>query len=90
MKDWRPISLCNVLYKTVVKVLANRLKPILNKCVSDNQSAFVPRRSILNNAMATIEIIHYMKAKTRAKKGEVALNTMLNCRIKCVILESII
>ncbi|PNX65681.1 ribonuclease H, partial [Trifolium pratense] len=35
--------------------------------------AFVPRRSILDNAMAAIEIIHYMKSKTRGKKGEAAL-----------------
>jgi hypothetical protein len=68
MKDWRPISLCNVLYKIVAKVLANRLKPMLDKCISENQSAFVPGRSILDNAMAAIEIIHYMKAKTRGKK----------------------
>ncbi|CAJ2636477.1 unnamed protein product [Trifolium pratense] len=73
MKDWRPISLCNVLYKIVAKVLANRLKPILEKCISENQSAFVPGRSILDNATAAIEIIHYMKSKTKGKKGEVAL-----------------
>ncbi|CAJ2636059.1 unnamed protein product [Trifolium pratense] len=73
MKDWRPISLCNVLYKIVAKVLANRLKPILEKCISENQSAFIPGRSILDNAMAAIEIIHYMKSKTKGKKGEVAL-----------------
>ncbi|MCI44353.1 replication protein A 70 kDa dna-binding subunit, partial [Trifolium medium] len=73
MKDWRPIALCNVLYKVVAKVLANRLKEILDKCISDNQSAFVPGRSILDNAMAAIEIVHFMKSKTRGKQGEVAL-----------------
>jgi hypothetical protein len=73
MKDWRPIALCNVLYKVVAKVLANRLKEVLDKCISDNQSAFVPGRSILDNAMAAIEIVHFMKTKTRGKQGEVAL-----------------
>jgi hypothetical protein len=62
MKDWRPIALCNVLFKIVAKVLANRLKLVLDKCISDNQSAFVPGRSILDNAMAAIEIIHFMKS----------------------------
>lgn len=73
MKDWRPISLCNVLYKIVAKVLANRLKVVLSKCISENQSAFVPGRSILDNALAAIEIVHYMQCKTKGKEGDVAL-----------------
>jgi len=73
MKDWRPIALCNVMYKVVAKVLANRLKVVLDKCISEFQSAFVPGRSILDNVMAAIEIIHYMKIKVKGNVGEVAL-----------------
>lgn len=71
MKDWRPIALCNVLYKVVAKVLANQLKVVLDKCISECQSAFVPGRSILDNAMAAIEIIHHMKIKVKGNVGEV-------------------
>lgn len=61
MKDHlRRISLCNVLYKIVSKVLANRLRTVVSKCVSKEQSAFVEGCSILYNAMIAMEVIHHM------------------------------
>lgn len=73
MSDWRPISLCNVIYKLLSKVLANRLKQVIPKCISLLQSDFIEGRYILDNALVAFEIIQYMKYKTKGKIGDVAL-----------------
>ena len=61
ISEFQPISLCNVIYKLISKVLANCLKPLLPSIVSENQSAFQASKVITDNILMAFETLHYMK-----------------------------
>ena len=62
-----------MIYKIVIKVIANRLKPMLHSIISETQSAFIANRLITNNILIAFESLHHMKNNCTGKKGFMAL-----------------
>lgn len=57
MRDFRPIACCNVLYKVVSKIIANRLKLLLPRMITENQSAFVKGRLLMENVLLASKLV---------------------------------
>lgn len=68
MEDFCPISLCTTFYKTIAKLLANRLKKVLPDLIHPYQTAFIQGRDISDNIILVQEIFeefsssHHFKA----------------------------
>jgi hypothetical protein len=58
---YKPISLCNVTYKIISKVISNRLKPLLPLLISLEQIRFVEGRKILDGIILSHEVTHSLK-----------------------------
>ena len=67
MTEFRPISLSNVVYKLISKVLASRLKIILPQIITENHSAFLLVQLIIDNMLVAFELMHYLDHKRDVK-----------------------
>lgn len=67
VSDFQSISLCNVIYKLIAKVLLNRLKMVLTNVINESQSAFATRRLISDNILIAYELVHFLKHKRKRK-----------------------
>lgn len=76
ISQFRPISLCTVLYKILMKTIANRLRLVMPYIVSQNQTSFVARRNILENIIIAQEALRTMKT-TKGQKHWMALKVDL-------------
>ena len=73
VSEFRPIALCNTLYKIIYKVLANRLKKILPCVISESQIAFQSSKAISDNILAAFETLHHRKSQKSKKTGFMAM-----------------
>lgn len=69
-KQFRPISLCNVIMNIVTKTITNMIKCILSNVIDEEQSAFVKGRLITDNSLIAMECFHWLKKKKKKARKE--------------------
>jgi len=79
--DFRPISLCNLVYKVISKVIVNIIKPILSKFLSEEQLGFLEGRQIQDAIGTTHECIHNIK---KNKQKDLLLKMDLQKAYDCI------
>lgn len=84
MGDLRPISLFNVVYKIIVKILANRLKFVLLNIIDPSQSVFILGQNIIDKLLIGFKCIHYFKRCTQGHDGYVPLKLDMSKAYDCL------
>ena len=75
MTEFRHISLCNVSYKIISKLLCKRLKRVIPRLISEIQSAFVAKRLITDNILISQENFHALRTNHRCREDFMAIKT---------------
>ena len=61
LKNWRPISLLNVIYKLASAVISNRLKKVLDNIINGNQKGFIAGRFLGENVRLIYDVLFESK-----------------------------
>ncbi|MBA0844648.1 hypothetical protein Goarm_000073, partial [Gossypium armourianum] len=64
----KPINLCSILYKLVMKIIVNRFKMVFSKIIAPEQTGFVAGRDITDNTIISQEVIHSMRSNQKHRK----------------------
>eukprot|EP00253_Pinus_taeda_P022984 PITA_22984 len=79
---YRPIALCNIIYKIVSKVIATRLKPLLPLIISPEKSGYVEGHQISDGIILTHKIIHSLKQTKKPGLGRIIKSANVSRRLK--------
>ncbi|CAI5948972.1 unnamed protein product [Closterium sp. NIES-65] len=63
VQNYRPITLLNSTYKLVARVLANRMRKVLHKVISEEQYGFLPGRRLADGVSLIADIVDAAKCK---------------------------
>ncbi|XP_010667214.1 uncharacterized protein LOC104884289 [Beta vulgaris subsp. vulgaris] len=78
VSQFRPISLCNVIYKGIAKCMVNRMKPLFPRLIDDYQNAFVLGRHMDDNILISHELTHIINKQRTGTRHLAALKRDMN------------
>ena len=59
LKNWRPLTLLDIVYKMASGTIANRIKLVINKLISKDQTGFIKGRYIGENIRLIYDLMNY-------------------------------
>lgn len=65
LKNWRPLTMLNADYKILAKVLTNRLKTVMKRLVSVDQSCAVQGRDIRDNIFTVFNLVNFVNENNK-------------------------
>ena len=65
LANWRPISITNTDYKILAKCLANRLSPVINKIIQDDQVGYIKGRNVSTTLRTIDDVIEYCRINNK-------------------------